>query len=276
MATILVLAGCNTENPIDTEQYFKQVYIVDAVDDMVTREINFADTETEIFASVAAGGSLNADRDVTIRLTEDREGISIYNRANLSVNDIRYQPLPANAYSFVSDEAVIKKGNVYALFPILVKPASLHCDSLYTIPLKIASTSDYVINKKDSVLLLSVKLINNYSGQYYSYGTKTAVETNAVASFGLFRTLTAVDKNTVRFYHEVTEGITNIATSGITFSINSDNSLSVNAWDSFILIKGGGIYEPQSNIFTYWYTYINNNVEYRIDGMFTQSYMSLK
>ena len=63
--SLLVLASCNVENPIDGEQYIKQVYLVGAYDKLQGKEVAYG-SEREIFVSVAIGGTVSLDHDVTI------------------------------------------------------------------------------------------------------------------------------------------------------------------------------------------------------------------
>lgn len=266
VVSLFTFAGCSEENPIDIEQYFKQIYLVGAADKMTDREVSYSEAESEISVSVAASGSLNLDKDVSFKLTEDAEGIGIYNRQNLSVSDIQYQALPISAYSYPSESAVVKAGEIYAKFPIKVRASGLHCDSLYVIPLKIASVSDYTI-AKDTILLVRIKPVNTFSGEYFAIYEKKIIDGVASPSVGMYRNLTAVDANTVRMIHEVAEDFGNVATNGILLRINADKTLAVTAWDSFDLIDGGGSYDEGNKSFRYWYEYNSGAIQYRVEGV---------
>ena len=81
--SLLVLASCNVENPIDGEQYIKQVYLVGAYDKLQGKEVAYG-SEREIFVSVAIGGTVSLDHDVTIRLEQaDYINIDNYNKKNV-------------------------------------------------------------------------------------------------------------------------------------------------------------------------------------------------
>ncbi|MDR2413495.1 MAG: DUF1735 domain-containing protein [Odoribacteraceae bacterium] len=264
---VLALIACNDENPIDAEQYFKQIYIVGADGDMITREVAYDSIFTETFVSVAIGGSLPADRDVNVALVEEPEGIAVYNRKNLSVSETQYQPLARAAYEYATESVTIRAGEVYAKFPITIYPTGLHCDSLYAIPLKIATVSDYSIRAADTVLLVRVLPVNALAGIYFSSTTRQVLPDGAPSSpVGLSRTLTAVNANTVRFIHEAAEVAENISASAITFSVNANNTLTVAAWDAFPLLDGGGTHDPSTETFTYWYTYTSGSTSYRVEG----------
>ena len=268
-ALAIILAACNDENPIDVEQYYKQLYIVGADASMITREVSYDSLSTDIFVSVAIGGSLPADDDVTITLAEAPEGIDTYNRKNLSVNQTQYQALPAAAYAREPAGATLKRGDVYVKFPITVYPTGLHCDSLYAIPLKIATVSRYVARAADSVLLVRVLPVNALAGIYFSLSTRQVLPDGAPSSaVGLSRTLSAVDATAVRFIHEVAEVSDNISSSAIIIRVNPDNTLALAPWDAFPLTGGGGTYDPLATTFTYWYTYTSGATTYRVEGQF--------
>ena len=108
--SLLVLASCNVENPIDGEQYIKQVYLVGAYDKLQGKEVAYG-SEREIFVSVAIGGTVSLDHDVTIRLEQaDYINIDNYNKKNVVENDIPYEAMPQELYNIPSWEGTIKAG----------------------------------------------------------------------------------------------------------------------------------------------------------------------
>lgn len=267
----LIVLGCN-ENPIDTEQYIKQVYLVGAVDQFYTSDISYSDQEQETFISVATGGSLNIDKDAKVTLAEaDSSVIEAYNNKFTQRGAIRYQKLPSTHYSISSMNVTIKAGDVYSRIPVRIKTTGLHCDSLYVIPFKIAS-SDLTINKKDSVLFLSVKLINDYSGSYQLSGTVVqwlnGAASGAPSSLSIVRTLKAVDQYTVRLYNKtIVENSDNISSGCLTLNVNpTDNSVSIAGWYALNITKGGGTYDPANKTFNIWYHFMDGTTEYRVEA----------
>ena len=100
--SLLVLASCNVENPIDGEQYIKQVYLVGAYDKLQGKEVAYG-SEREIFVSVAIGGTVSLDHDVTIRLEQaDYINIDNYNKKNVVGDDIPYEAMPQELYNIPS------------------------------------------------------------------------------------------------------------------------------------------------------------------------------
>ena len=67
LLALSTLWACNNKNPMDEEQYFKQIYLVGAYDHVFTQTVYYNDTEAqETFISVAASGSLGLDEDVNV------------------------------------------------------------------------------------------------------------------------------------------------------------------------------------------------------------------
>lgn len=268
--SVLILTGCY-ENPIDSEQYIKQVYIVRAADKLYSAAINYSDTVQTTFVSIATGGSQLIDKDIQVTLAEaDNSNILAYNNKYVADGGTRYQKLPSSSYEIPSMIVQVKAGNVYGRMPLSINTAGLSCDSLYAIPLKISSSSDYLINATDTVLLFSFKLKNQYSATYQVAGDKV-VWLNGSASglpttLSVTRVLTAVNKNTVRYFNwSAAETTANRATQCLTLTINSDNSVLIKGWDKLVITNGGGTYDPAKKMFSIWYQYKEGTTEYRVN-----------
>jgi len=111
--SVLILTGCY-ENPIDSEQYIKQVYIVRAADKLYIASINYSDTVQTTFVSVATGGSQPIDKDIQVTLAEaDNSNILEYNKKYVADGGTRYQKLPSFSYEIPSMIVQVKAGNIY-------------------------------------------------------------------------------------------------------------------------------------------------------------------
>lgn len=280
-----VVTGCSEDSPLEEEQYVKQVYIVGADETtnmgMSIVEIPYHDTEEQsTFISVATGGSLNIDRDITVTIEEaGSEPIDDYNFKYRSGEDVLYRPLDPSYYRIPDNKVVIKKGEVYGRMPILIRTADLHCDSLYALTFKIKSVSDpdYIsIRSTDTVLIQSYTFVNDYSGIYQSegyyyqwvdgkaYGDSTSIATT--------RNFKATDATTVRLFHlAYTETYENIDAYALTFSVGEDNSITVDEWGSLNITDGGGTYDPETSTFSVWYNYESGGAEYQFSGTFIKS-----
>ncbi len=284
---LATLSGCEYNNPLDEEQYTKQVYIVGANqsnnEGLLVVELPYMKSETEEVEtdiSVGTGGSQNIDKDISVTLSDaGNEAISNYNYLYLyKADDIRYQSLNSLFFRIPDNTVKIKSGEIYGKMPVYIKTAGLKCDSLYAMTFKIASVSDpdYVtIRKTDTVLMFSFSLVNNYSGSYKEVGTYCkvpSVKSEDTVSLSSPRILKAVNYNTVRLIHLAnTENTANVAAFGVTVKIEDNNTLTVTPWGSLALTAGGGTYDPVAGVFNLWYNYTSGGVNYKFSGQFIKS-----
>ena len=269
------LTSCSVENPLDEEQYIKKVSLVGANEIIQTKKVSYS-SDGSLYTSVSIGGSLPpaTDVNVTIGLADD-ENLVVYNRKNVLPGEIKYQKLPAEWYTIDNWTVTIKQGELYARLPIKVDVSKIECDSLYVLPLEIKSVSAYEKVQEDTVLLLNLKMINDYSGSYTYTGTVTKMngdepDLNSVSKINSTRTLTAVNTNTVRlFKNSDVEKMENLEGSAYTITVNSDNSLTLTPWKNLNITEGGGTYNSENNEFKIWYTTVENNTKYRTEATIT-------
>lgn len=284
--TLTILSsGCKkNDDPLDKEQYKKQVYLVGANksnnEGRAIIKLNYlnGDEEASFNLSVAAGGSLNIDRDIIANIADaGLAPITAYNSLYLyRSTDIKYRQLSSSIYRIPNKAVGLKAGTTYGTTPVYVKTAGLHPDSLYAFTVKVASVSepDYIsIRKTDTVLMVSLSLINAYSDYTYKVEGKTfALSTPTVTtSVSLAaRQLKATSSNTVRFFHlDNKEEYANIALFGVKMQVAADNSLTFSAWDSLVITASGGTYNPLTKKFTGWYNYVSGGITYQFNGTFT-------
>lgn len=282
-----VLAGCSKlSNPLDQEQYKKTVYIVGANQSnnqgLMTVNLPYtqgSDDTTSTYISAATGGSLVIDQPLTVNVAEaGLATVNLYNSMYLyKPTDVKYQALATANYIIPDYNIQIKSGQTYGNMPIQVKTANLQCDSLYALTFRINAVSvpNYAeIRKTDSVLIFSFKLYNAYSasyqetGRYYKFGL-TVADTVALA---LTRTFTAVNYNTLRFYHLTNvELATNVKASGVTVKINSDNTLTLAPWGTLVISAGTGTYDPIKKQLNISYNYVDAGITYTFKGTFIRA-----
>jgi hypothetical protein len=263
----ILFVGCDVESPMDKDLYPQQVYIIGAPDKIVDRDLNIGDLQDTISISVAVSGSRPSSQDVTVTVGEDKDAIANYNRKNLSALVTQYRQLAPSVYSYPAKDLTIKAGQIYNTFPIYIKPATFHCDSLYMLPLKLTSTSAYKLNNTDTVALVRINMTNKYSGLYYMYGViRNTTNSKDTLVYKMSRNLLATDNGqTVRMYHynnEFVQGDNKDYRPSHTFKIkvNADNSLSFTTWKDFQIINGGGKYYPELKMYDMWYTFNDNGV----------------
>ena len=273
LSLTLFLTGCDLESPMDKDLYTQKVYIVGAHDRIVNRDLNIGNNQDTLTISVAVSGSRNSNQDVTVYLGEDPDAIDTYNTRELSAEGPLYRKLQSAVYDYPFETVTIKAGEIYNTYPIYIRTESFHCDSLYMLPLKIMSTSAYELNEEDTIALVRINLVNDYSGLYYMDGElKNTTNESDKLSYKMPRNLSATDNgNTVRMYHynnEYSIGDDNDYRPSHTFKITvrTDNTLALTTWDEFDIIDGGGVYYPEWNAYELWYTYDNDGTIWRTDG----------
>ncbi|UVO96589.1 DUF1735 domain-containing protein [Bacteroides sp. BFG-257] len=77
LSTVL-FAACEVVDPMDSEQYQKDIYMIGADTKVSSFEIPYGD-EQEAFVSLSASGSQKVDRDVVITLKRNDEIVDWYN-----------------------------------------------------------------------------------------------------------------------------------------------------------------------------------------------------
>lgn len=269
-----VLIGCDVESPMDKDLYPQRVSIVGAKDKIVYRDLDLGNTPDTISISIAVGGSRPTNQDVTVELIEVPEAITDYNERNISVEAVQFQKLNDAIYQYPLSKLTIPKGEVYSTYPVVINPTTLHCDSLYMLPLKLASTSAYELNDEDTIALVRINLVNKYSGLYYVDAVlKNTDNPNDSLVYKMSRNLLATDNgHTVRKYHvnnEFRDGDTNDyrITHAFKISVNEpDSTLSFATWDQFMIYGGGGNYYPTLKLYKFWYEYDNNGTKWRAEG----------
>lgn len=277
--------SCEEADPLEIEQYKKETYIVganqsnnEALSIVKLPYLQTATEEAPTFITVAVGGSKETDRDIQVSVSEaGTAAIDRYNFLYLfSPTDIRYTYLASSFYRIPETTATIKAGQTYANIPIYIKTQPLDPDGKYALTFKVSSLShpDYVsIRKRDTVLMFSFTLNNPYSGGYQmegeyvrqSNGDKTPVITS--------RTFRALNHNTIRLIHTANDerASTAAAELGVSVKVNADNTLEVKPWKNFMLLSGGGTYNPTAKTFNIWYTYKEGTITYRFEGKYVKN-----
>ena len=277
---LLLSAACSEDTPLNDEQYIKQVYIVgsDETTNMGIRTVDVAYQDTgksETDISVSTGGSLNIDQAITVTVDEaGAAAIDDYNFKYLNDNDVHYRLLAASDYHIPDNQVTVKAGAVYGTMPVYITSRGLNCDSLYALTFKISAVSDpdYIsVRRQDTVLILAFNFVNNYSGSYqmdgYYYKWADEAPSGDSTSVSTARLLKAVNAHTVRFYHLAsTETATNLSASGITLTVNPDNSVTIQAWNGLSITSSGGTYNASSGTFTIWYNYRSGETDYQFSG----------
>jgi hypothetical protein len=290
LTTSIFFTACEDIDPLATEQYQKEIYIVGSYKDVLQFDVPYGENE-EAYVSIAVSGSQRIDRDATVKLRHNDEIISWYNNKYMLDAPVKYQRLDPDRINIPSWTTTIKAGEIYAHLPFAVNSIGLHCDSLYAISFEIESVSDYMKSENDTSLILTLKLTNDYSGTYQMEATKSSLTENENGEWmeiglpvpvSIQRTLTAVSADIVRFFHEKQKETYNdyvhswdpggdyfraIDNYCVTFErIGETNNFSVKPWGSMNILDGEATNNDSS--FTFWYDYMMGNNRYRMKGTF--------
>lgn len=292
MVVSTLFTACEVIDPLVSEQYRKEIYIVGAYDNVFAVDLPYGDNE-DTYISVAVSGSQRIDRDVNVTFRQNDEIIEWYNNRFMLDMPVKYQLLGTELVNVPSWSTTIKAGDIYARLPFTVNSTGLHCDSLYAVSFEIESVSDYMKSEDDASLILTLKLVNDYSGAFQLEATKSTLvedengEWNEVGlplPASIQRTLTAVSENTVRFFHdkerETYSEYTNSYDPGgdyfraidnfcVVFErVGETNNFSVHPWKSMSILDGEATFGEKG--FTFWYDYMQGNTRYRMKGTFTK------
>lgn len=280
-----LFASCSEDSPLDSEQYFKQVYIVGAYDVVQKFDVAYGDEPQNAYVSVAAGGSQNVDRDVKVVLNHNDATIDWYNNKYMIDAPLKYQKLEEGSCNFPSMSTILKAGEVYSRLPFSVETSGLDCDKLYALTFKIESVSDYSKHAKDTVLIMNINLTNDFSGTYQMVAVRYTLNNNneelTPSSVNMQRALKAVNKDQVRFFNitQVTEpsstgNMTNesyfssIDNNCITFNRQPDGTFTVSSWKN--LSVSNGTVSFKDGVFAFCYDYESGGKKYRLRGTMTK------
>ena len=269
---IMCMAGCDNKIPMEEDLWSETVYLVGAKDKIIDRSLNIGYEKDTIYTSVAISGSLPTKENVIVTIEESPSSIDEYNRKERGSDDILYRTLADGIYSFPQENVKVNKGEVYCTYPIHIDPSTLHVDSLYMLALKLSKTSHFELAKEDTVVMIRLNLMNDYSGLYYMDGViKPADNPKDSIIYKSPRTLQAVvDGNTVRMYHQKNEwskGSTDYRPDFcFNITVNPDNSVTLKPWDKFKLISGGGKYYPEMEVYDLWYTFEEDGIQKKTRG----------
>lgn len=272
------MTACEPQvDPLEKEQYIKEVYLVGAAQDMFEREISY-NGDGSVFVSAAIGGTKFPEHDVTVTLAlSSDEAIKNYNYKNISDGETQYEMMPSSMYSFESMSGVIKAGEVYCRIPLKIDVNQVDPDKKYMIPLEVASTSEYSVGTEHPVLLFAPKMVNDYSGSYMFDGVTRKLnadgteDINSASSTTNLRTATAMNANTIRLFQKVAlEKPANVDKETYTIQINSDNTLTIKGFKDMPITDGGGSYDKSTGNFSFWYIYTDGNNQYKVTATLTK------
>lgn len=261
---ICMFTSCE-EDLLGKEQYQKIIYLLSSDNNIFKHAHAMNDSITKGYITVGSGGTIPLEKDITVTLELDTAFLNAYNWRNFDIEYDKYAKwLDSSRYVLPSLEIVLRAGNVGAttFFPVEVDANGLSPDSVYMIPLRIKSSSDYEINESKRSVLYQVEFKNEYSkpGQnsYTMKGTKKP-EDGALSAITATKTLLPLAKDRVRFFPENIVGTTTLAdieNKTIVVVINDDNTLRLKPYKNIVLEQlTGNHYNPEEEVFNLNYRY---------------------
>lgn len=248
------------ENLLEKEQYQKSIYLLSSDNNIFMYPHALNDSITKGYITVGSGGTMPLDKDVTVMLELDTASLSAYNRRNFDIDFNKYAKLlDEKRYTLPSMEIVLKGGNVNAttFFPVEVDANGLSPDTVYMIPLKIKTISDYEVNPEKAGVLYQIQLKNKYTepglNSYSMKGTKIQ-EGGSLSAITTTKVVTPLSKNRIRIFPEnilLSTKLEDIENKTITITVNSDNTLRLKPFKNVILeqLQGNGYNEKEETFF---------------------------
>lgn len=182
--SLLFFSSCS--NSVDFgEQYEKIVYIVNSKE-IIYYAPHEPIEESQGSISFYCSGTKEPDEDIHIRYKIDSEALAEYNKNEFGDKTDRYfVQVPEHLIRYENNEVVIKKGEEYGCLYFTVNVLELSPEKLYVLPVSIESAGDYEIHAAGRLMLYSLRIQNEYAGDYNSIyevnGEKTPIEKKAIA-----------------------------------------------------------------------------------------------
>lgn len=262
-----MLTACE-KTPLEKEQYVKSVYIAKVIptDILHKVELPYSDQEVETFISIACGGSLVQDQNVTVSIKMAENAINEYNSVQFPAEPEKYVVgLSEDRFKISNMETTLRKGGEsYALIPIFVKNTDLDPDKTHVIPLSIDTVSapEYVIRREISTILLGFTFTNPYEGNCSMEGSSDD-GSGAKSIFGN-KNLKAVSQHSVRIFAEAyteSNDAGKIRTECIMLTFN-DTEIRVSGWGD-MQAEGHGTYDKAEGTIHLEYSFVTESGETR-------------
>lgn len=165
--TVIFFANCKDDKMFEVELY-KNVLALISTEHYNTFQEPVELTGEPVVGYLAAtsGGTLASDKDIVLKLEEDKEQFDFYNHTLHDVNKDAYARLLDKKHYEIAEYAIkIPKGSRTGITPVTLKPEGLSPDSIYFISLKIVDDPKLIINKRKKSLLYQVLIKNQYATQ---------------------------------------------------------------------------------------------------------------
>jgi hypothetical protein len=206
---LAVMSACNKE--WEDELFTK--YVAFANNGVVKVAVKYKEKGGNIPVKIPIilSGSTANNENVRVTVALDKDTIDNLNFDRFRLRqDLYFQELPADFYSFESMTATIPSGSNTGYLTLNLKLDGIDLVNKYILPLKIESTSPYTPStmKHYKKSLITIVPFNDYSGKYSVAGAvwdRTKPENQQTALTVPFRNTWVVDEKSVFFYAGVSE-----------------------------------------------------------------------
>lgn len=259
---ILSLMSCERDL-INEEHYRKIIYLKSGDNNIYSYPHAMNDSVTKGFITIGSAGSMPLEKDVFVILELDTASLEQYNYRNFDTETKYAKLLNNNRYILPSYTAVLKAGELSAttFLPVEVDANKLSPDTVYMIPVRIKSVSDYEINPEKEFVLYRIDLKNNYSSPgYRTYKMKGLRTGNSgILNITTNKDLIPLAYNQLRLFPESVESsnvLDDINNKTIVIIVNDDNTVRIRSYKNIIVEQLDDCsYDAELKIFELNYRY---------------------
>jgi hypothetical protein len=228
---------------INEEHYRKIIYLKSGDNNIYAYPHAMNDSVTKGFITVGSAGSMPLEKDVFVVLEPDTVSLEEYNYRNFDSETKYAKLLDNNRYILPSYTAVLKAGELSAttFLPVEVDANKLSPDTVYMIPVRIKSVSDYEINTEKEFVLYRIDLENRYSSpNYRTYKMKglRTDNTGKAQNITTNKDLMPLTYNQLRLFPESvisSNVLDDINDKTIVIVVNGDNTVRIRAYKNIIV-----------------------------------------
>jgi hypothetical protein len=236
----LSIAGCNTDIIYQEEQYKTLVYLLSGSENVYAASYSLNKEEPVRYITIGTGGSNTNEKDITVTLEPNPAMLDKFNSLNYNYQSEYAKLLPAERYTIDSYSVTLPANSDYhyVRMPVKVRALGLSPDSIYFIPLKIKSVSNYDVNPEKSDVLFRVAIENDYAEQLVpTYYAKSGTMTNPTTVLSGTKLVQPLEKDKVRMFignetYGSSTSVADIERLSVVVQIKEDNTLLVTPYGS--------------------------------------------
>lgn len=237
----LSLAGCSNDAIYQDEHYKPLVYLLsEGTENVYVASYTLNEENPVRYVTVGCGGSNANEKAITVNLEQSLELLDQYNSLNFDYEHQYARLLPASRYEITSYAITMPalSDDHYARMSVKVRPLGLSPDSLYFVPLRIVSVSEYGVNEEKQDVLFRVAIENDYATQHpQTYYRKSGQLTNPILVMSGTKAVHPLEKDKVRMFignESYTDDTTpeDIARNSVVVQVHEDSTVTVTPYDS--------------------------------------------